>query len=66
MHVNRTNERATYRMGKICLGTTIGERLRVLVDHTSNVNQQCDVLLKASAVLKFVNRSIEFRKGLSK
>ena len=52
-----------YRMGETCLGSNTCEKdLGVLVDHTMNMSQQCDLVAKkANGILGCIQRSIVSR-----
>ena len=47
LHLGRKNQMHHYRMGETCLGSSTCEKdLGVLVDHTLNMSQQCDLVAK--------------------
>ena len=60
LHLGRKNQMHHYRMGETCLGSSTCEKdLGVLVDHTLNMNQQCDLVAKkANGIWGCIKRSI--------
>ena len=63
LHLGRKNQMHHYRIGELCLGTSMCEKdLRILVDHTLNVSQHCDsVAKKANGIWGCIKRSIVSR-----
>ena len=63
LHLSRKNQMHHCRMGETCLGSSMCENdLGVLVDHTLNMSQQCDLVAKkANGILGRIKRSIVSR-----
>ena len=63
LHLGRKNQMHHYRMGETCLGSSACEKdLGVLVDHTLNMIQQCDLVAKkANGILGGIKRNVVSR-----
>ena len=62
-HLGWNNQRAQYRLGSVCLGSSLAERdLGVLEDNKLNMSRQCDTAAtKANQILGCTCKSITSR-----